>query len=195
MSGVSFENCETKSEMDHAETSKPGQKNISTVNTVSSNENLCSKSALVLTNKSRSDKVIAAGDCTDVICEKRAPELRELMANATTKHSVTSEGETQNGQMPKPDNKDTTLQAGTDNNSTLHTKRKEQAYPETSTHKNKFLKFDDIPKNEQLFLEFHATIEVEHGLPQTFLQMVWIDGSEKNCMYQLFQYFQNRLNS
>ena len=186
VSGASFENCKTESEMDHAETTKSGQKNISTVNMVSSNENLGSKTALVLTNKSMGDKVTAVRNSADVICPKRVPELGEMKANATTKH---------------PDNKNTTLEANTDKISTLHTKRKEPAHPETSTHRHKCLKSDEIPKNEQLFLTFHATIGVEHvdimpdSFPQTFLQMVWIDGSEKNCMYQLFQYFQNRLNS
>ena len=193
--GVSFKNCDTESEVDHAETTKPGQKNISTVNTVNSNE------TLVLTNKSMGDKAIAVGASADVICPKRALELGEMIANATTKHPVSPDDKTQNGQTTKSDNKNTTFQANTDKISTLHTKRKERAYPESSTHSHKFLKSDEIRKNEQFFLEFHATIGVEHvdimpdGLPQTFLQMVWIDGSEKNSMYQLFQYFQNRLNS
>ena len=201
VSGVSFESCKTESEMDHAETTKPGQKNISAVNTVSSNENLCSKTALALTNKSMDDKVVAVRDSADVICLKRALELGEMIAIATTKHPVSPDDETQNCQTPKSEKKNTTLQTSTDKISTLHTKRKETAHPETSTRKHKFLKSDEIPKNKQLFLEFHATIGVEHvdfmpdGFPQTYLQMVWISGSDKNCMYQLFQYFQNRLSS
>ena len=181
-----------ESEMDHGETMKPDQKSKPTVSTIKLIENLSSNSSLVLTNKSMSDKLYAVGDTGVVVGPKLAPELDELAANASTKHPVIVESKSQNGQTPKSASKNTTLEA--------NTKRKEPPHPESGTH-SKRLKSSDIPKNEQLFFEFHATIGAEHvdikrdGFPKTFLQMEWIDGHEKNSMYQLFQYFQNRLSS
>ena len=181
-----------KSEMDRGETIKPGQKSKPTVSTTKLNENLSTNSSLVLTNKSTSDKLVAVGGMGVVVGPKLAPELNELAANASMKHPVIVEGKSQNGQTPKSAKKNTTLEA--------NTKRKEPPHPESATH-SKRLKSRDIPKNEHLFFEFHATIGAGHvdiktdGFPKTFLQMEWIDGHEKNSMYQLFQYFKNRLSS
>lgn len=201
---MSFQNCETEntlveialnvaeSEMDHGETMIPEQKSKPTISTIKLNENLSSNSSLVLTNKSMSDKVVVVGDMGAVVGPKLAPELDELAANRSTKHPVIVDGKSQNGQTPQSANKNTTLEA--------NTKRKEPPHPESGTH-SKRLKSDNIPKNEHLFLEFHASVGAEHvdiktdGFPKTFLQMEWIDGHEKNSMYQLFQYFQNRLRS
>ena len=181
-----------ESEMDHGETMKQGQKSKPTVSTIKLIENLSSNSSLVLTNKSISDKLVAVGDMEVVVGPKLAPELDELAANASTKHPVIVEGKSQNGQMPKSANKNTTLEA--------NTKRKEPPHPESGTH-SKRLKSSDIPKNEHLFLEFNASFGVEHidrrtdSFPKTFLQMEWIDGHKKNSMYQLFQHFLNPLSS
>ena len=53
--------------------------------------------------------------------------------------------------------------------------------------------------NDGYFIEFHLEVgvklaEVIPGIfPNVFLRMQWVDGKDRNSMYQLFQYFQNHL--
>jgi hypothetical protein len=105
---------------------------------------------------------------------------------------VTTTGRTQN-------NETRTSDASTENKMiSPHTddrKRKEAISFDSASPKHKILKRDDNSENEQFFLAFVVTLEAKYDdvtmLPQMLLRMEWINGSDRNCMYQLFQYFQN----
>ena len=57
--------------------------------------------------------------------------------------------------------------------------------------------FSSFTSNEY-FVEFVLEVGVRLGeimpgvLPNVFLRMDWLSGKDRNSMYQLFQYFQNR---
>ena len=64
---------------------------------------------------------------------------------------------------------------------------------------DKFLELSCSSLNDGYFIEFHLEVgvklaEVIPGIfPNVFLRMQWVDGKDRNSMYQLFQYFQNHL--
>lgn len=190
----------TISELDHVETIESGQKNLSTANETSQIE---TNLPLVLTNKISNGERINVQDSRDVSCLSCASEMGELMTNTTIKHRAAPEGKTQNNETPKSDNKDAKLQTNTEDKiyslSTGDKKRKTSA--DTTKHRQKFLKPDDNNKSEEFFLEFVVILGAKHddvmlgSLSEMFLQMEWMNGLDRNCMYQLFQYFQNRFSS
>ena len=187
--------------LDVAATTESRQNNIPAANETSRIENFHSKLPLVLTNESSDSEIIKDQDLRDVSGLKYASDVSEPLVSTAIKHVVTPEGKTQNNEILKAENKDT--QASTEDNiSSPHRdgkKRKEPASPDVSKHRYKLLKPDDNHENEPFFIEFVLTLEAKHDdimpLSQMFLQMEWINGTDRNCMYQLFQYFQNRLSS
>jgi hypothetical protein len=189
--------------LDHAETTESRQNNIPAANETSQIENFHSKLPLVLTNESSDSEIIKDQDLRDVSGLKYASDVSEPLVSTAIKHVVTPEGKTQNNEILKSDNKDTKFQTSTEDNiSSLDRdgkKRKEPASPDVSKHGYKLLKPDDNHGNERFFIEFVLTLEAKHDdimpLSQMFLQMEWINGTDRNCMYQLFQYFQNRFSS
>ncbi|XP_028415215.1 RNA N6-adenosine-methyltransferase mettl16-like [Dendronephthya gigantea] len=79
-------------------------------------------------------------------------------------------------------------------------KRRHSSSPDIT--KRKFLKSDDTEESKQVLIEFALSLGTkcndlveDNVLPEMFLQMEWIDGQDRNCMYQLFQYFKNRFSS
>mgnify|MGYP002803873290 CR=1 FL=1 len=182
---ISMKGCQTvlTSELDQAESTEADQ-NINAVNDTPQIENLHSKSRIV----------------TDLNC---VSDTVEAQTTTNIKHSATPKYRTQNNETQKFDTK---LQADTEHKTVSlyynDRKRKEAISPDSGTPKQKLLKEDDHFKSElkeQFFLAFVLLLEARYDdismLSQIFLQMEWINGSNRNCMYQLFQYFQNLFSS
>ena len=169
---------------------KSNRNAVSIVNETIQRENLPAELASVSTSRIYN----GVQDSGDVIAQKYPVALMTAM-----KHPATPEEETQNDEIPLIENNDVKSDNIGDKISETDRKRKHSSSPNTT--KSKFLKSDDNDENKQVLLEFVLTLGAKRDdlveyddIPEMFLQMDWINGQDRNCMYQLFQYFKNRFN-
>ena len=167
----------SQTELDQVESTEADQK-ITAVDETPQIENLHSNSRIV----------------TDLNC---ASDTVKAQTITNIKHSVTPKDRTQNNETNKSETEHKIISLYKNDR-----KRKEAISQDSGTRKQKLLKEDDHCKSEhkeQFFLEFVLTLEARCDdismLSRIFLQMEWVNGSNRNCMYQLFQYFQNLFSS
>ena len=185
------------SELDRAETLSLDQKEIFSQHQETSSDNL--NSSVVLPNESLGSKLIPVGeDLKNVSCPS---DMRELLARPTIRNPVIPVDEiSENNEAIEPDKKKIKLPTDTKETKfdTDDKKRKEPVCLDDHDHKHKMLKTDN---DNVFFLEFLITLTskhvdvISHGFSEIFLQMEWIEGRDRNNMYQLFQYFQNRFKN